>query len=185
MSPVLACCVPVYSGLRGKVDLIPNCSDFVALFFLSPTYFFLFASVSLPHFYTLLKTLLPFSNPPLFQHAISVYPSWCYSHVSNPSSSELLNYYRFAVILFSVSVLSTFPLLPASALCVLSVKQEEAEDGCFLLCLFIFVLNTDRTEELCVLAWHLDGTAVRKLIANHQSDNAEKMSCFIRSSVLP
>lgn len=96
MPPLLAYCMSVYNGFRGKVDLIPSCSAFVGLVFcLQPIFFSL--TLSLLHFYTLLKILLPFSSPPLFQYAISVYPSRSYSPVSNPSSSKLLNCYMFAV----------------------------------------------------------------------------------------
>lgn len=39
------------------------------------------------------------------------------------------------------------------------------------------------TEELCVLAWHLDGAAGRKQVANHQSDNAEKCHNVLSEAV--
>lgn len=39
------------------------------------------------------------------------------------------------------------------------------------------------TEELCVLAWHLDDAAGRKQIANHQSDKAEKCHNVLSEAV--
>lgn len=40
----------------------------------------------------------------------------------------------------------------------------------------VFFLKIQAIQKSCVLAWPLDGTAVRKIIANHQPDSAEKMS---------